>query len=234
MSSNDERILRTWHANVTPWTRAVRTGEIASRVKVTNAAVLEALRELAPKRLLDLGCGEGWICHVLAEAGVRCTGVDAIPGLIEAALAGHPIHGAPGDYAVHRYEDIAEGALAPSFRGAFDVIVCNFALFGEALVPALLRALPPLLAPGGHFVLQTLHPVVASRDVPYVDGWREGSWAGFSEEFTDPAPWYFRTIGSWMDVLASSGFTVTRLREPLHPDTGAPASLLLTAIPTAR
>jgi len=231
MASNDERILRTWQANVAPWTRAVRAGEIASRVAVTNDALLAAIGARSPQHLLDLGCGEGWVCHALAQQGVRCVGVDAIPGLIDAARDGHPPHGANSEYAVHSYEQIAEGALAPRYRGAFDMVVCNFALFGDALVPALLRALPPLLAPDGCFVMQTLHPMMASRDVPYVDGWREGSWAGFSSDFTDPAPWYFRTIGSWMAVLATSGFTISALQEPLHPDTGLPASLLITATP---
>lgn len=229
MSQHDEHILRTWEANVAPWTRAVRAGEIRSRVAVTNEAILHAVRRLQPQRLLDLGCGEGWICHTLAQEGVRCVGVDAIAGLIDAAQAGHPPAGTAAEYAMHRYEDIAAGVMLERYRGAFDVIVCNFALFGEALVPALLRALPALLTPQGHFVLQTLHPVMASREVPYADGWRDGSWAGFSAEFTDPAPWYFRTIGSWIDVLTTSGFSVTQLHEPLHPDTGMPASLLITA-----
>jgi hypothetical protein len=79
--------------------------------------------------------------------------------------------------------------------------------------------------------MQTLHPAAASMDAPYTDGWREGSWAGFSSDFRDPAPWYFRTIGSWVALLHRSGFQLTALREPVHPHTGAPASLLLVAEP---
>jgi len=229
MPTHDERILHTWQANVAPWIRAVRAGEIASRVAVTNEAVLDCVRALRPMRLLDLGCGEGWLCHTLARDGVACVGVDAIAGLVDAARAAHPPDGVPGEYAVFRYEEIAAGAMQADHAARFDVIVCNFALFGETLVPALLRALPALLTPGGRFVMQTLHPWAASREVPYADGWRDGSWAGFSSDFTDPAPWYFRTIGSWMEVLAAAGLTVFRLQEPLNPESGAPASLLLTA-----
>ena len=229
MTDHDDRILRTWHANVAPWTQAVRAGEIGSRVAVTNEAILATLRSLSPTSLLDLGCGEGWICHTLATEGVHTVGTDAIPGLVEAARAGHPAGGTPEEYHVCNYADIAAGALEATYRGAFNVIVCNFALFGEQSVAALLRSLPPLLANGGHLVIQTLHSVSASASAPYTDGWREGSWTGFSDAFTDPAPWYFRTIGSWVTLLHASGFQLREMREPLHPATGAPASLILVS-----
>ncbi len=231
MPSPDEQILRTWEANVRPWTQAVRAGGIASRVAVTNEAVLGAMRALHPRRVLDLGCGEGWICHTLAAEGVLCVGTDAIAGLIEAARAGHPVTGTPACYEVVPYADVAAGALADRHAGVFDVIVCNFALFGAESVEALVTALPPLLAPAGHFVIQTLHPAAASTDAPYSDGWRDGSWAGFSSDFRDPAPWYFRTIGSWVALLHRCGFQLRALQEPVHPLTGAPASLLLVAAP---
>jgi hypothetical protein len=46
------------------------------------------------------------------------------------------------------------------------------------------------------FIIQTLHPLIACGDFSYQDAWREGSWAGFSDDFTDLAPWYFRTLES--------------------------------------
>jgi hypothetical protein len=96
------------------------------------------------------------------------------------------------------------------------------------------RAAPALLAPGGALVVQTLHPVVATGDEPYADGWRAGSWAGCpaaagGPAWGPPAPWYFRTVGSWVRLVASAGLRLVDVREPLHPRTGRPASLLLVA-----
>jgi hypothetical protein len=78
-------------------------------------------------------------------------------------------------------------------------------------------------------VVQTLHPVVATGDAPYVDGWRAGSWAGFGAAFSDPAPWYFRTLASWVRLLDASGLRLRELREPVHPATGRPASAIFVA-----
>jgi len=81
----------------------------------------------------------------------------------------------------------------------------------------------------GTLIIQTLHPVAASGDLPYEDGWRQGSWAGFSEDFSDPAPWYFRTLDSWKRLLDEAGFRPLEIREPIHPGTGKPASVIFIA-----
>lgn len=225
----DARVVRSWQRNAAPWTRAVRDGAIASRIAVTNAAIIDAVAASAPATLLDVGCGEGWLCHHFAQQGVACVGVDVVPALVEQARAAHPAHTPTGDYRTVSYEDIAAGALITDWRGRFDVAVSNFALIGDEAVAQMLRALPPLLSPRGILVIQTLHPVTARGDAPYVDGWREGSWAGFSDDFTDPAPWYFRTISSWVDLVRRCGYTLEEMREPVHPSTGAPSSLILRA-----
>jgi hypothetical protein len=78
-------------------------------------------------------------------------------------------------------------------------------------------------------VIQTLHPVIAAGESPYADGWRQGSWTGFSDDFSDPAPWYFRTMESWVRLLRDSGFVLRELREPVHPISGKPASVIFVA-----
>jgi len=217
----DAQVLGAWHASAEPWTDTVRAGRIESRRLVTDQAVVDAVMARTPRTALDLGCGEGWLARALAERGVRVTGVDAVPALVEAArrLGG-------GDFRVASYEEIAAGALDDV---RVDVVVANFALIGGAAVDAVVRRMPALLAPGGALVVQTLHPLVATGDQPYVDGWRPGSWAGFGPEFTTPAPWYFRTLESWVRLLTESGLRLTELREPVHPATGRPASAIFAA-----
>jgi 2-polyprenyl-3-methyl-5-hydroxy-6-metoxy-1,4-benzoquinol methylase len=215
---SDDRVLRSWSANVASWTDAVRDRKIESRNLVTDDAIIGVVKELHPRTVLDLGCGEGWLARRLAETGAKVTGVDAIPGLIEQARSA-----GGGEFLKASYEEIASGGLDLKV----DAVVANFSLIGKEAVDDVVRAVPRLLNPGGSFVVQTLHPHVATGDLPYVDGWREGTWAGFGPEFTDPAPWYFRTVATWISLVVGSGLKLTALREPIDPRSGRPASLIL-------
>lgn len=212
----DAAILASWSRNANPWTAAVRGGEIESRLLATNAAIVDAVRARAPRTGVDLGCGEGWLVRALPE--VRMVGVDAIEGLVEQARAA-----GGGDFRVMSYEEIAAGQLAL----AADIAVANFSLIGKEAVDGLFAAAPTYLRRGGALIVQTVHPLVACGDAPYVDGWREGSWAGFSDAFVDAPPWYFRTISRWIALFADHGLRLAELREPLHPRTGKPVSLIL-------
>jgi 2-polyprenyl-3-methyl-5-hydroxy-6-metoxy-1,4-benzoquinol methylase len=212
----DTKIVDSWRQNGAPWITAVRAGEIESRVLVTNQAIVDAVRSLSPASGLDIGCGEGWLVRALD--GVAMLGIDVVPGLVEAAQGA-----GGGEFRVMSYEEIAQGRL----QLAVDVAICNFSLIGEEAVSGLFRAAPSYLKPGGTLIVQTMHPLMACGDEPYADGWREGSWAGFNAGFTDPPPWYFRTLSSWVRLFGDNGLQLRELREPLHPHTGKPASLIL-------
>lgn len=216
--SADAAILSAWLRNAAPWEAAVRERRIESRRLVTDQAIVVAVKDVAPRRVLDLGCGEGWLARALSADGIAVTGVDAVPELIEAARrqGGGPFH-------VVAYEQLAAGVPG----APFDAVVCNFALLGEHSVEQVFAALPGLLAPGGHCIVQTLHPLVACGDAPYRDGWRDGSWAGIDGDFKEAAPWYFRTLESWVALFGRYELTLEALREPLHPVSGRPASVVL-------
>lgn len=217
--TQEEHILQSWHTNAAAWTNAISQGAIESRRLVTNKAIVDAIVLQQPRTVLDVGCGEGWLCRALQEKGIETTGIDAIPALIASAQqAGR------GSYEVCSYQDLLEGKFQPA--ASFDAIVFNFALFGDTLVRDVLKQLANYLSPGGKLIIQTLHPHTASVDQPYKTGWRNGSWAGFSDEFSDPAPWYFRTMESWSELFMETGYMIHQLREPLHPDTGKPASVI--------
>lgn len=233
-----------------PWTTAVRGQAIASRRLGTDKAILQAIRERRPRTLLDVGCGEGWLVRSAAIDGVDTTGIDASDLLIEHARAG-----GGGRFKVCSYADLTEN---PEKVGAnYDVIVLNFALFEEESRP-LLRALATRLSAGGVLIIQTVHPwsdtrtpsdtatqseTETQRDTatppdtatgrnpttqPYENGWRTENFA-WMDGFSEPMPWYFRTMASWVDLLSGGGYRIEQLREPLHPDSGIPMSLLLIA-----
>ncbi|BBH46413.1 class I SAM-dependent methyltransferase [Pseudomonas sp. KU43P] len=219
MPSRETALLQSWQHNAQAWIDAVRSGAIESRRQVTDQAVLLAILGRQPERVLDLGCGEGWLLRALADRGIDATGVDGDAALVAAAQAA-------GSTQVYQasYEQLAKSASG--IGSGYDLICANFALLQQDIIP-LLAAMKALLAPGGAMLIQTLHPwSVANGD--YQDGWREECFTGFAGDWR-PMPWYFRTLASWLNALDMAGFRLASLQEPQHPQSAAPQSLLLVA-----
>ena len=215
----EQQILDCWHQNADPWVDAIRNQEIASRVLATNHAIESAIVATQPASVIDVGCGEGWLVRRLCERGIAARGLDVVPALVASAQR------QGGEFAVASYDDIARGAV--TWRA--DTVSCNFALIGKESTEQLLRGVATLLNPGGHFIVQTLHPVEACGVQPYEDGWRQGSWDGFNQRFVNAAPWYFRTLESWRSLFAACGLHLMSEHGPIHPRSGRPASVVFVA-----
>jgi SAM-dependent methyltransferase len=231
--AEEQAIIRSWHSNAAPWARAIRAASIASRKLVTDQAIIDAVSSVSCARILDIGCGEGWLARALSALGMSVTGVDVVPELIAQAAASCDTAeagaasraSASGSVAFHvqDYDSIANRQWR---CGPFDAAVCNFSLLGRESVDSLIAALPWYLDDAGYLIIQTLHPVAACGERPYQDGWREGSWLGFSSDFNNPAPWYFRTLETWTSLLQRCGFDILECREPKAPGAVTPASII--------
>ncbi|TBN31812.1 bifunctional 2-polyprenyl-6-hydroxyphenol methylase/3-demethylubiquinol 3-O-methyltransferase UbiG [Pseudomonas sp. BGI-2] len=221
MSAPESTLLDSWHHNAHAWIEAIRSGAIESRLTVTDQAILLAVLGRQPERVLDLGCGEGWLLRALAKRGITAVGVDGDATLVEAArVAGSSrVHVASYDELVEAKVDIGRD---------YNLICANFALLHQDIIP-LLAAMNALLAPGGALVIQTLHPWTAAAG-DYQDGWREETFVGFKGQW-QPMPWYFRTLSSWLNALDMAGFRLAGLQEPQHPQSQMPQSMLLVAEP---
>lgn len=219
MPSPESSLLQSWHDNADAWIEVIRSGGIESRQQVTNQAILLAIMGRQPERVLDLGCGEGWLLRALADLGMAAVGVDGDATLVEAGrLAGSPtVHVADYDALIEAKVDIGCD---------YDLICANFSLLHQDIIP-LLAAMNLLLVPGGALVIQTLHPWAAAAG-DYQDGWREESFSGFKGQW-QPMPWYFRTLSSWFNALDMAGFRLVSMQEPQHPQSPMPQSLLLVA-----
>jgi len=218
---SDKKIVDSWRKNATPWATAIRNNEIESRSLVTNDSVINAIVKKAPKSVLDIGCGEGWLVRELEARGIRSTGIDVTNELIE-----HARNSGDGSFQVLSYEEISPNTI----QDKFDAIVCNFSLLGNESVNLVFHQIASLLNDSGVFIIQTIHPISACGEEMYEDGWRKGSWAGFSDEFTDPAPWYFRTVDSWKDLFLNNNLSLIEIIEPLNRKTKEYVSIIFTAV----
>ena len=213
--ADSKAILASWQANANAWVTAVREQRIDSR-RVTNAAVLDAIKAGAPRRVLDVGCGEGWLCRALHDDGIEAVGIDATAPLIGAARAA-----GAGRFEVLGYDDLV---AEPLRLGQFDGVVFNFALFETDPSPVL-RAVCQAVGPAGRLIIQTVHPDRVAGEA----GWREERFAGFGAAFPAVMPWYFHPMAGWERLLLDAGWRLIHQMAPADPAGGLALSLILIA-----
>lgn len=214
-----EQILQSWKANAGNWIATIDHSEIESRNLVTNQAIVEKILEYKPQSLLDIGCGEGWLSRAMQSQGIKVLGVDAVKALVDNAVEkGGPF------YKVADFSQLACGEAGIEER--FDAVVINFALLDKDDTNTLLKSLVNYLSGDGRVFIQTLHPYTIAADGRYTSGWRDGSWTGLERDFEQPYQWYFRTLESWAEVFKESGLQIEAVKEPLHPQTQKPASVI--------
>ena len=123
--------------------------------------------ELPPQtRILEIGCGSGWLCEYLARFGYNVTGIDIsdeLIGVAQARVNDSPYGVDPQtelkcEFAVH---DIGIAALPQTF----DLIICYDALHHFLEEISVLRHISQMLAHDGHFfVMEGEAPPLDSKD----------------------------------------------------------------------
>jgi 2-polyprenyl-3-methyl-5-hydroxy-6-metoxy-1,4-benzoquinol methylase len=211
------KIIESWNVNAEKWITTIDNEELESRKLVTNKAILNTIIEYHPASIIDIGCGEGWLTRELQKQGLFVFGIDGVDSLIKNAINKGGEH-----YAVCSYKDLVDGKLPG--KNSFNAAVINFALIDKEETERLIDYLTDILKYNGFLFIQTLHPLTV--DGEYKTGWKEGSWNGMKQNFILPYQWYFRTLEDWSRLFSESGFYVEALKEPLHPVTQKPASLI--------
>ncbi len=118
----------------------------------------EQLPDLPGARVLDLGCGHGWLAGELAARGADAVGVDGSAALLDRARTEHP--------GVRFLEaDLVQGLPAGLVAEGFDAVVAHMVVMDVPELSALFADVARALAPGGVFVASLLHPAYFSHDV---------------------------------------------------------------------
>ena len=214
---SDKDIIESWLQNAKPWVHTIRNHKIESRSLITNKAIVDTLLEKKPLKVLDIGCGEGWLARALNNFGIFVHGIDVVPHLVDEANKK-----GGGKFQIMSYEDLSKDSI----HEKFDIAVCNFSLLGNESVTKIFQRVSNLLNENSYFIVQTIHPISGCGDAKYKDGWRKGSWAGFNDNFKNPPPWYFRTLETWNNLFLQNGFRVNEIKEPINPKTKTFASII--------
>ncbi|MBM3774691.1 MAG: class I SAM-dependent methyltransferase [Acidobacteria bacterium] len=169
----------------------------------SHLRLLEALPlEGHGRRLLDIGCGEGYLAEMLAARGYRVTGVDCAPP-----------SASPGFEFL--LADLERG-LPP--LGRFDFILCADVLEHLRDPAALLRQVRLALAPGG----QLLASLPNSGHAYFRWNVLLGRFPAHPHGLFDRTHLRFYTWAGWRQILTEAGFRLESVSV-----TGTPVGLAL-------
>lgn len=184
---------------------------------MTIPAMLRLLQEvkgIAGKRILDVGCGQGILTRELAARNADVIGVDLSRNLLKLARQ-KELSSPLGITYVHDDAHSLE-----RLRGQrFDVITCNLALLDIRDLQLLIEAVSKLLAPGGWWVNSLLHPCGPHTDergdLSYRDYYSEGYWRSpNSKSVRGQVGSYHRRLETYLEGFLRNGFTLDAFREP--------------------
>lgn len=186
-----------------------------------GAAEWPALRAMLPDvgglRVVDLGCGFGWFCRWAREHGAaQVLGLDLSEKMLARARAASSDTGI-----IYERADLDQLSL-PQAR--FDLVYSSLAFHYVEDVLRLFETVHQALSPGGHFVFSTEHPIFMAPTNPgwSIDATGRKTWPvdQYLVEGPRSTDWlakgvvkHHRTIGTTLNTLIRSGFTIDHVEE---------------------
>jgi 2-polyprenyl-6-hydroxyphenyl methylase/3-demethylubiquinone-9 3-methyltransferase len=127
------------------------------------------------KKLLDIGCGGGFLSEEFAKEGYEVTGIEPAASSLEAARSHAAGNGLEIDYRVGR------GECLPFADATFDVVACCDVLEHVDDPDKVIAEAARTLKPGGVFLFETVNRTARSKLV-MIKLWQDWGLAGFTEK----------------------------------------------------
>ncbi|UWZ34799.1 class I SAM-dependent methyltransferase [Dactylosporangium roseum] len=210
MSSSDD--IQLWNEATDRYAQHI-SGIDDSFYRRFNPFLWQALGDVTGQRLLDLGCGHGWLAEHLRQAGATVTGIDGSTELLRHVSAAYP----EVTFTTH---DLTTGLPHP--MQTYHGIIAHMVLTDLPELQPLIADVRACLAPDGVFAFSILHPcffaqtsvedAATGQRYRKVTGYlqHERRWItsfGGHHHYHRPLSWY-------VDLLARNHLVVTGLHEP--------------------
>lgn len=211
-------VRRCWNLLADDWQIQVGDEGDSNRRLNSDPVLWEFLGDVRGLRVLDAGCGTGYLSRKLHERGAHVTGVDLAERMLELARA----RSSAIDYRLDSCTTLATIADA-----SFDCLVSNYVLMDIPDLEAAVSAFSRVLKPNGVAVLVFSHPCFPQGeaaapgsgqtihyqwDFPYFERRKvvDPPWAHFKDDFL----WYHRPLSDYWKAFIASGFSVVGFEEP--------------------
>lgn len=123
-----------------------------ARQHLLNPAIFALLGDANGKRVLDAGCGQGFLCRLLARKGATVTGIEPAEGLYDTALRREEVERLGITYLQHDLSTFT------SLQNAFAAVIANMVFMDIPDYTVAMRNCIAALKSGGDFIFSLLHP----------------------------------------------------------------------------
>lgn len=203
-----------WNYSADAWIAGQESEGDWSRRAILDPHLSQYFHDVAGKTVLDVGCGEGRYCRVLAGRGALCTGIDPVKKFIDRAKELDP----QGDYRVGFAESL------PFPDDAFDFVVSYLTLVDIPDIRAAIPEMARVLRPGGRLVVATISNFCCTEE-PWIrdeNGEKlHRPVKGYMDEKAIRCTWagidiinYHRPLSVVMGLFLSCGLRLEAFHEP--------------------
>ncbi len=221
-----------WEASAEAWLRELgESGDFARRA-VLDAPMLARVRATRPSLALDIGCGEGRFCRMMAAEGIAATGLDPTDRLLAEARDRHPEG--------HSLRGRAEALPFPD--ASFDLVVSYLSLIDIDDTEQAVAEMVRVLQPGGRLLVANLSGIASAGVAP---GWAEtadgrSGWLidRYFETRADWVEWrgvrirnWHRPLADYMGAFLRHGLILRHFDEPRPAAAGDPKTARYRRIP---
>jgi 2-polyprenyl-3-methyl-5-hydroxy-6-metoxy-1,4-benzoquinol methylase len=231
----DDEPRDLWNSIAEDYTNLIANRGTPHHRDILNPCVSQLLGDVKGKKLLDAGCGEGYLARHYAQKGAVVTGLDISSILVEKAdgiskKAGIDVSFQIGD--ICNLNDIG--------NSSFDLVLCNLVLLNIPCFTEALMEFDRILNDDGILVFSIVHPAFNfygpgkwemgeknpkshrqeglffkvdnyfnEREFQHYWRTREGV------KFAKPIIFYHRTLSSYFEGIHNAGFRLVSFKEPL-------------------
>ncbi len=207
ISNND--IINDWSSAAAQVITGFSDDGDFSRLHLLNPALFSLMDDVKGKKILDAGCGQGYLCRILAKQGAIVTGIEPAEKLTHYAIEREKEEQLGVDYIV---QDLS---LELPFDSKFDIVVSNMVFMDIPNYEIAVRNCIKTLKKDGMFVFSILHPcfeesvdwtIKQSVDTKeYFEKYHVKQFIGH---------FFHRTLSEYVNLVIQEGCTITKLVEP--------------------
>ncbi len=227
-----DQLRRQWQANAEAYAQLINREGTPHHREILNPCIERLMGNVQGRRILDAGCGDGYLSKYYAQKGADVVGVDFSPTLIEISKK----------HAQKNKIRFLVGNLCElkDFQNEeFDIILCNLVLLNLDCLNECVLEFHRVLRPKGFLIFSIVHPAfnvygpgqwkLGEKDPrsrrrrgkhfvmdeyfvekEYRVRWKTRKGEGFPQEFS----FFHRTISTYVKTLLNAKFRLTAFEEP--------------------